>query len=210
MNDPVNRVAEIREIWAPVLAAIEWENVGTAVVAGAYRGTVMRLLAEDYPDIQRIVGYEPQLWAAIECLQTTRPFTACEVRPYAIGTEAGEFPMGEWETDGCSFLRVGSRVQGTGRMVEVGQEWRRADLWVPEDEVTTVDLLVLNAEGYEWKLLPYLAARPRLLPDQLAVQFHNGEAPGEPLEQLSALHEAMPMHQLVYDDFPRWVVWRAR
>lgn len=208
-------VAELIATW-PLIHFFRLEPGDTVVVAGAYTGKLMAALLELYPGVN-VVGFEPQLWAwelAIARLGRDYPVMRWQVYPFGLGdeTRAG-VPMGEFATDACSFINVGegSREQGFGNLVEAGEALAPLG--------SKISLMILNMEGYEFRLLPYLMKKGLLgQVKRLAVQWHPFEqlkletiAWQDPTNEMLALlgSPAWP-HKLVYDERPTWTYSEAR
>lgn len=141
----------------------------TIVIVGAYKGRAMDLLAHMHPQYAKIVGFEPQLWAAQEAGERIQNRRAMWVHGVGLGmkTEFG-LPMGEWHTDAASFVNTGpgTREQGHGVIME-------ADAALAMAEVEHIDLMVMNIEGGEYDLIQHLQAKGWLTKiDRLAVQWH--------------------------------------
>lgn len=140
----------------------------TVFIIGAYQGLAMELLDEVYHP-RHLVGFEPQLWAvenATKRLQG-RNYT---LFPAGLGIEKGTFPMGEYHTDGCSFINTGPDSRTFGE----GQLWDANETLIILNP-PKIDLMIINIEGYEWYLLPYLQENGWLdRIDRLAVQWHYG------------------------------------
>lgn len=69
---------------------------------------------------------------------------------FALGAMNGTFPMENWGTDGCSFTQVHlGKPQGMGEMREIGE-------YLAENEISQIDLMLLNVEGYELFLIPHM------------------------------------------------------
>lgn len=142
----------------------------TVVVAGAYRGKVMEYMLRTFPSIGQIHGYEPQIWAAKEAKAAVSAWPNAYVHPYALGSKtAASQPMGEFNTDGCSFLG-GQRDQGVGDLNDVYHEFNQ-EYFKPNG----IDLAIFNMEGYEYVLVPYMLDHlfsGQGQPRSLAIQFH--------------------------------------
>lgn len=206
-------IEELLAVW-PLGRELDLPAGSVSVVAGAYKGRVMQLLAEVYPDYGAIHGFEPQSWAVEEARrrlgsyqgegQTIR-FRDCTVHPYAIGTETREVWIDEWGTDAASIMGYeDARTRGLGLMLEY-------ELGLTVAGISNIDLFVMNMEGYEFELLPYLWSRaPHVTPDRLTVQWHY--KPSGIQREKQADIEAMlrTTHDLLYDDSPRWQHWRRR
>jgi FkbM family methyltransferase len=143
--------------------ALDWPKLtaaSTVVDVGGYRGRWALQMAMRYP--VRILVYEPQAWAA-DCCRSVLG-TRATVYTYGLGVRDERLPMRAYETDGCSF------VDGDGSTAEL----RDAAQVLPE----RVDVMLMNIEGYEYTLLPYLIENDRL-PDALMVQWHrHGDTSG--------------------------------
>jgi len=196
-NSPED-IRVLAETW-PLCYEFKLPKLSISIVAGAYQGKVIQLLADLYPDYERIIGFDPQQWAVALARERLVKHPRTPIFPYAIGTEIGIFPMGEWNTDACSFINTGVRETGDGRMVEFTQPMEAL-------EIELIDLAVFNMEGYEFKLLPYLREigwADKI--DRMAVQWHVNLGAGgyeEIDEEVKAWQELG--HKLIYDHRPQW------
>ena len=144
--------------------AVDWPDLtpsSVVVEVGGYKGRWALQIAERYAP--RLYVFEPQPWAAQACREVLgeRAF----IMDLALGTTTGLLVMNEWNTDGCSFVRA-PRVdhQGFGTVREVGTVFAELGL-------THIDLMLMNIEGYEYRLIPHMLDQG-VLPDRLMVQFH--------------------------------------
>jgi hypothetical protein len=191
----------------PMGRTFDLPPLSTCVVAGAFTGRVMELLDALY-DPERIIGFEPQIWAFQQAWQRLSDKTNCLLLPWGISTGAeGIFEMVAYETDECSFVGLGdergpvrSKQRGEGRLVEATRAFRMVGLGL-------VDLAVINMEGYEYPLLPYLIDQ-RMTADRMVVQFHTKFGTDEQEAQIRLGLDRT--HEVIEDDFPRWVYWRRR
>lgn len=137
--------------------AIDWPLTEESVVVevGGYKGRWALQIAERYGCLIEV--YEPQPWAAAVCSEVLRPY-GVSVLPWGLGVRDEVLPMGEWETDGCSFVKPANGAMC--RLVE-------ASSVLP----LHIDLMLMNIEGYEYTLLPHMIAQG-ILPQRLMVQFH--------------------------------------
>lgn len=150
---------DLEDRWhiASILKSLITADAPTIVVAGAYKGLVVDYLATLYPSAP-VLGYEPQGWAYEVARERNSIHKNAKIYPYGLGVETKDsVPMGEFSTDACSFLED-SGERGFGNLEDAALHLGPG-----------VDLLVINMEGYEYKLLPYLL---RFAPKALAVQFH--------------------------------------
>ncbi len=133
----------------------------------------------------RIHVFEPQVWAAEKASEAMRATGESDwnVHPYGLSTraDAGAIEMGAWETDGCSIMRDAAYMETyEGSRTRTGTGQFRAALPVL-GAFAEIDLMMMNIEGYEYRLLPELIEGGVL--DRirfLAIQFHSAyEAEGE-------------------------------
>lgn len=156
---------DLLEIW-PMGREFDLPPHATVLVAGAYQGKVLELMANLYPDYGSITGFEPQCWAAAIAQERTKEYNI-QVYPFALGTIefTGLYPMGEWNTDACSFVNM-EREQGQGLILPYDDAMDAAGCY-------TVDLAIINMEGYEFKLINYLLNTEKISRyKKLAVQWH--------------------------------------
>lgn len=209
-------IVELLRIW-PLGRHLGLPPGSVSIVAGAYKGRVMQLIAETYPDYGTIHGFEPQAWAIEEARRRLgseqepggKPlFRDCFVHPFAIGTETNEVWIDEWGTDAASILSQQGRTRGLGIMLEYA-------LGLSIAGVDRCDLFVMNMEGYEFELIPWMWKSSHQesdrvefvhppLPDRLCVQWHPKAYDGD-YEKCQSL--LCSTHVLVFDDAPRWQYW---
>lgn len=154
-NNPEPVVEEWREVRDFDTYALDWPLDETSIVleVGGYKGRWARQIAERYNPYLYV--FEPQAWAYAQCVERLRAFPRAQVFNYGLGTVSGEFPMGEFGTDGGSFVKdlaqceANGRQVGTGKMLEVGMIFGALGLM-------EIDLCLVNIEGYEYELLPCL------------------------------------------------------
>lgn len=142
--------------------ALDWPDLtldSAVVEVGGYRGRWALQIAERYHP--RLFVFEPQLWAAEVCRRALGK--AATVASFGLGAEDGKLPMGEWETDGCSFVKT-PQGDGSGDMREISDAFDAL-------EIDHIDLMLMNIEGYEYTLIPHML-RYDVWPKRLMVQFH--------------------------------------
>lgn len=172
--------------------AIDWPLTTDSVVVevGGYKGRWALQIAERYQP--KLFVFEPQPWAYEVCRQVLKD--SAEVLNYALGVSSGQAEMGEWETDGCSLVKPG----GVPVWVhEIGAAFR--DLGI-----TTVDLMLVNIEGYEYILLPHMFDQG-IYPIRLIVQFHEFADPhGEGRRAIQSRMRGL--YRRVWD-YPELTAW---
>lgn len=161
--------------------ALDWPDLTTesvVVEVGGYKGRWALQIAERYHP--RLFVFEPQPWAAATCQALLKD--SATVVAYGLGVESGLKAMGEWETDGCSFVKDGS--SGVGYLTEISAAFNLL-------EIKQIDLMLMNIEGYEYTLLPHMLERG-ILPKRLMVQFHAFADPDG--MALAHIHAALERH----------------
>ncbi len=193
------------EIDAVNAASFDWPLTADSVVVelGGYQGRWAAEIARRYNP--RLYVFEPQLWAWERCCAALEPWPRAQVFDYGLGIFNGDFPMGDYGTDGCSFVkRDQARPAGTGHMQEMTQTFQRLGL-------ETIDLVLMNIEGYEYPLLWYMLAQ-RLIPDRVAglmVQFHD-LAPGHDREYATLRADLGRWYGLRFDFGMTLTGWERR
>lgn len=141
--------------------ALDWPLTKDSVVVevGGFKGRWALQIAERYAP--RLYVFEPQPWAHKTCQEVLGD--QATVLPFALGVEDAWLPMGEWETDGCSFVKQDERGACAAMRWIVTAF---ADLALDH-----IDLMLMNIEGYEYTLIPHMLDRG-ILPQRLMVQFH--------------------------------------
>lgn len=140
-------------------AALDWPLTRDSVVVevGGYKGRWALQIAERYHPMLYV--FEPQPWAVDVCRRVLG--SRATVLNYGLGDRDAQAEMGDWETDGCSFVKSGG---DKAWMHEIGKAFE-------EVRIGHIDLMLMNIEGYEYTLLPHMFDRD-IWPDRLMVQFH--------------------------------------
>lgn len=151
--------------------AIDWPVLTltdnpTVLEIGSFKGRWALQIAERYNP--RLFCFEPQAWAAKTTAQVLDGYNA-QIFNYALGDREAVLIMGRYGTDGCSFVDSEGQ-QGNGAMRDIAAV-------LPELGITTIDLCLVNIEGYEHILLPYMFDKG-IFPELLMVQMH-GEGQGK-------------------------------
>lgn len=115
---------------------------------GGYEGRWAREIAERYNP--ELFVFEPQIWAYEKCKENLKEFDNTHVFEFGLGAETGVFPMGNWYTDGCSLVDIpNGKPRSTGIITEIYS-------FLQSMKVEHIDLCLLNVEGYEFELIPYM------------------------------------------------------
>lgn len=178
--------------------AIDWPmltNKSTVLEIGSYRGRWALQIARRYNP--RLFCFEPQVWAWDVCRNVLSNYNAT-VLNYGLGIENATLPMGEFETDGCSFLRT-TRSQGTGELREVSSVLK-------ELRIKKIDLALFNIEGYEYLLIPHMFRRG-IYPKRFMVQCHDYEG----FDEYNSLIELiLSKYNLLWDYGKMLTAWEAK
>lgn len=142
-----------------------WTSANTTVaVIGAYRGATVSFVRMVSPEAF-IHAVEPQEWAARHLRLWFADDLNIAVHPVALGLTDGEMPLYEYETDACSLIKLpNSRMEGKARVVDA-RRWFR-------EYRQQIKFVIMNCEGYEYYLLPYLAVDLQYA--KVLVQEHRG------------------------------------
>lgn len=202
----INRFARLSEARADVRdLAIAWPLVhlfelapfSTVVVAGAHEGKVIDLLDTTYHGCY-ILGYEPIMEFVEQAIQRlhgrdniviVQRALSDSVRPIQLAVD-GVF------TTAMNTIKPHTRDAQVVDIADMVHEPR-------------IDLLLLNVEGFEGRLLRRLHETGDLeagIVPRVVVQFH---------EQYDDFSDVMldmvdAGYQKVYDDYPRWVYWKHK
>lgn len=182
--------------------AINWplDAESHVVEVGGFEGRWSKQIYDKYGCYVDV--YEPQEWAAKKLDEVALTRTGYNVHNYALGeTTKIQEPMGEFGTDACSFLHVGDRVQGVGSML-------RADMALHSFEV--IDLMMINIEGYEYKLLEYMIECGLLKKiKRLCIQWHEFADPtGE--HRANILFVLEKYFRLLWSFYPTLEAWEHK
>ena len=165
LDDVRARAANPEHPWD--VQALDWPLTMNSVVVevGGYTGRWALQIAERYHP--RLFVFEPQAWAADVC----RAVLGDRAHVYAVGLgdQDATLPMGDYETDGCSFTKPGS---GVGQMREIRGMLEQCQI------ADRIDLMLMNIEGYEYTLIPHMLSQG-ITPKRLMVQCH-----GDLIEQI--------------------------
>jgi FkbM family methyltransferase len=136
---------------------------------GGYVGRWAKEIAERYNP--ELFVFEPQMWAYRKCQEALVGFSHTYVFEYGLGVDSGVYPMGNWETDGCSLINIPhNKPTGTGIVMEINS-------FLQSMKVERINLCLMNIEGYEFKLIPYMietGIMDRI--DYFMCQFHLASA----------------------------------
>lgn len=184
----------VKDIW-PIASLLPPRITGTIVVAGAWKGLYVHYLAGRFRK-SRVIGFEPQQAAFdVANQRLSNAGIRYELRSHGLGICSDRMTMGKVSSDGASILESEPPFE----TVEI------KDAIPVLHEIGEIDLFVMNMEGYEYVLLPYLLGSEVIKQiKNLAVQFH-------PKFCNANLYAALTSHygELIYDNYPTWSYWKC-
>lgn len=186
----------------PMLGQLDLPENSRILVIGSYQGLTMELLDELYHP-ESIYGFDPQIWACDRARIRLKDRPNCHIMEYGLGRYNTTLPMGEWGTDACSFINVDSREKGIGHI------WNAHDVLKIYYKTGNINLVLMNCEGYEFVLLPYLEEKGWLDRfDKMIIQWHLGIGK-EPKTDMDIEEETdrLARHGLYIesDERPAWI-----
>lgn len=201
LNKAPDDVQELLREW-PLAFMFNLPNNATVVVIGAFKGRVIALLNSLYPTTRMIHGYEPQPGACIEAQDRFGYVKNIIVHNYGIKAPTSPSRM-RLESYG-TIHATAVREYTDGDLCEFCD----AEKVFADPEFETIDLMVMNIEGYEVKLLEHLISTGILTASikRLAVQFH----PHIYQPPASLWSRITMSHRELVNDYPRWVYWVKR
>lgn len=172
--------------------AIDWplDESNLVVEVGGFKGRWALQIAQLYNP--RLFVFEPQPWAAAVCREVLAFYNAA-VYECALGDHTGLVMLGQEGTDGASLFEA-SR-QKSVVMREASEMLGGYD----------IDLMLVNIEGYEYVLVPYLVTN-NIKPRRLMIQFHTKFDNGGQTEALRKMLAAVG-YDIVWDYGDRLAAW---
>lgn len=199
-------IHELAELW-PLVTLLDLPDAANIVVAGAYEGRAMELLAVAYPNYGRLVGFDPQVDALIAAALRLRRYPNVTLEPYGLGIEDATLAMGEHGSHFAGFIPRDAENSRTAAAAAPG-DLREATLALTNAGLARIDLMLLNVEGYEFLLLPHLLRAGWFAHgaiNRLALQLHWGVGYDETFAGIAA--ELEITHKRVFDELPNWGYW---
>jgi len=144
-----------------------WDGLGAGAVVfdiGSYEGEWINRMVDKYPGYQ-YYGFEP----APRAFEVARERLAgCEnvsLYNFGLGVTTGRFRLYNSQQDAATFLQIG----GAG----IDAEMINVREFLESEDIKCVDLAVINVEGGEFELLPYLIASNLIRRfKRLMIQWH--------------------------------------
>lgn len=167
------------------------------VVIGAYKGDTCEFIRQHHPYV-KLTAFEPQEWAFQELVRSA---VITGFMPYNIALaleDKKDVPLYEYGTDAASLLEMpGARTLGACTTVDAVPFLLRANL-------SRIAFAVINIEGFEYALIPYLLAS-NLVPTRILVQCHHREMYRT---AYTKMHESLNAHTYTMIDVGAgWELW---
>lgn len=165
------------------IESVNWELNSDSVVVeiGGYQGRWAKAIHDLYQP--HLYVFEPQDWAWKNCCEALKG-TGAKVYDYALGTYSGMSVLGDYGRDGASLLKPKHEDRRDVFVRDAVQ------VLLNELHLTHIDLMLMNIEGYEYRLIPYLASNGILnRTDIFMVQFHKQIDDPQTVEALKILRE---------------------
>ncbi len=173
-------------------------------IIGAYSGKTAQYFMDRHNPFMFL--FEPQKKLASELMVKFKDNPRVSVFPFGLGERNFRGKMSQYGLDGASFVpmlgsETGGRI-GKGKVREIGA-------FMGLHHVKSIDLCVMNCEGYEWRLLPWIIKSNIIQKIRyLMVQFHI-EYEGQ--ERMQEIRDMISLTHTIKDDhWPVWVSWFRR
>ena len=187
--------------------ALDWPLNEYSLVweIGGFEGRWAQQIYDKYKSFVHV--FEPQLWAA-QKLRNRFSGTGVWVEPYGLWIDDDILPMGNYHTDGASLVKHDGREEkqlGTFRYIR--DELKECG--VDGMESLMVDLALMNIEGGEYILLPFM------IENGLMENFKNFWCQFHPEGPEDLRHEEIfsgmeKTHEVMWDFYPTAVAWRRK
>lgn len=185
--------------------ALDWPINSDSLVweIGGFEGRWASQMVEKFNC--RMDIFEPQIWAADKITQWTVGNNRAEVHPFGLWIMNSSLPIYNFETDGASILyssEHADKPHKPGIFVDV-YEWQKTR--------GDVDVALMNIEGAEFILLPYMIGLDLMRHFRFFwCQFHPGLLPhGD--ERANGIFKGMlRTHHKIWDYYPTAVAWERK
>lgn len=150
--------------------------------------------------------FEPQIWAYKKLRIRFEGIEKIKIYPYGLMPEDGTHNMGNFYNDGASLFDYG---HGESEIAD----FRMVSKVFYELNVQNIDLALMNIEGAEFELIPFLIVNDHMKKfRQFWCQFHMGlPSISEPYNRKDWIFTEMEKtHDMLWNCFPFAVAWRLR
>ena len=157
-----------------------------------------------------ITIFEPQLWAVEKLEKRFEGINKIGIRDYGLWVEKGNKVISNYFTDGASITRFDASTEhGEGEFRGINSELHNFKVL---NSVSQIDLCLMNIEGGEFSLMPYLSVHNQMVNfNNFWCQFHPGRHDEKTYYPIKTIYELMEKtHDLSWDFFPTAVAWRRK
>lgn len=166
---------------------------------GGFEGRWARQMVDKFHCKMEI--FEPQLWAVQRMEEKFKGLPNIQIHPFGLWVMDDHLSMFKYETDGCSILGEG----------ETGLRATFVDVWGWRFERPDVDVCLMNIEGSEFFLLPYMIGMGMMKHFQYFwCQFHPGLV-SHGNERYNEIYKGLSRtHDKIWDYYPTAVAWERK
>lgn len=181
--------------------ALNWHGINSRSVVweiGGYEGRWAAQIAEKYDPTIHI--FEPQDWAVVKLTKRFLDNPKIHIHPYGLWLTNDSLPLYNFETDGASLIQAGAR-SGVCNF---------RDVYEVASEHKGVDLCLMNIEGAEFMLIPYMIGMGMMKKfNYFWCQFHRFVKHSD--ERMNEIYKSMlRTHDKVWDYYPTAVAWEVK
>lgn len=182
--------------------ALDWPIDEHALVweVGGFTGRWAGQMVEKFHPIMHI--FEPQIWLVERLVERFYAVPGVSIQPIGLWTHHAYLSLQEHDTDGASVVRTEGRKSEVCRFEDIYSFLRIS---------APVDVCLMNIEGSEFVLLPYLLGLGMMESFRFFwCQFHPGIVQfGE--EKYARICEGMSRtHRVRWDYYPTAVAWERK
>lgn len=194
-----------REVDGDNTLALDWPINENSLVweIGGYEGRWVAQMAEKFNPFIEI--FEPQSWAVEKMRERFKENPKITIHPYGLWVEDAWLRMGDYFTDGASVMKP---PEGDHLV-----EFRDVVVLLLKrgaPRLTQANVCLMNIEGAEFTLLPYMLKEGLMSAFQYFwCQFHDFADPDGKLTDFifTGLEET---HDILWNHYPTAVAWKRR
>ncbi len=179
-------------------------------IVGAWEGKHAQYFIDRYNP--NMFLFEPQKIRAKLLKEKFAGNLKVKVFCFGLGEMSTRLELSRVGTDRCSFIhRLEGMDLGEGdfegpharaRIMEVGE-------FMGQERLSGIDLILMNCEGYEFRLLPWICQTKIINRCQyLMVQFHMHHEGSDRMEEIKKM--MVRTHRIRDDYEPAWIVWEKK
>jgi len=181
--------------------ALDWEINQESMVweIGGFEGRWAKQMEEKYNP--HITIFEPQLWAVERMQAKFQGNPKVAIRPFGLWVIDARMSLHKYETDGCSILGDGETAARADFL----------DAYSVKQDRQDVDVCLMNIEGAEYALLPYMIGMDMMQNFRYFwCQFHPGLVQDGDRRSNTLFKMLAHTHHKLWDYFPTAVAWERR